>query len=322
MGAQDRVLPDRVLPDRVLIVGCGNMGGAMLAGWLAGGLDPARFAVVDPVLAEVPAGVALRRELPVGESFSTVLLGVKPQLLGAVAPGLEPLVGPETVLLSILAGADLAVVEFADRRHFGGGAGEEGFVGAVDFVAGDALFDDLDAQFAGQLHDGGAGDAFEAGGQVRRVQLAVPDDEQVLAGPFAGVAFRIEQQGFVVAVAGGLVVGEDGVHVVARGLGANHRDVHMVAGVGRGLDADAALHAFLAEVGAPRPGGDDDVHLGALGRNAHFLGAVEGQRAQVARFEIVGADDFLLGFVQVLGRVGHLHLEDVGRTEQALGVLL
>ena len=82
----------------------------MLAGWLAGGLDPARFAVVDPVLAEVPAGVALRRELPVGESFSTVLLGVKPQLLGAVAPGLEPLVGPETVLLSILAGADLAAL--------------------------------------------------------------------------------------------------------------------------------------------------------------------------------------------------------------------
>jgi hypothetical protein len=64
------------------------------------------------------------------------------------------------------------------------------------------------------------------------------------------------------------------------------------------------------------------VHLGALGRNAHLFRAVEGERTQVAGFEIVGADDFLLRFVQFLGRVGHLHLEDVGRTEQALGVLL
>ncbi len=36
--------------------------------------------------------------------------------------------------------ADVAAIQFADRRHFGGGAGEEGFVGNVDFIAGDALF--------------------------------------------------------------------------------------------------------------------------------------------------------------------------------------
>jgi hypothetical protein len=35
--------------------------------------------------------------------------------------------------------ADLAVVEFTDRRDFGGRPGEEGFVGDVDLVAGDAL---------------------------------------------------------------------------------------------------------------------------------------------------------------------------------------
>ncbi len=91
----------------ILIVGCGNMGGAMLAGWLAGGLDPARFTVVDPVLAEAPAGVTLLRELP-GGAFDAVVLGVKPQALGDVAPQLEALVGPETVLLSILAGVELA----------------------------------------------------------------------------------------------------------------------------------------------------------------------------------------------------------------------
>jgi hypothetical protein len=47
-----------------------------------------------------------------------------------------------------LAFADGTVVEFADRRDFGGGAGEEGFVGDVDVVAGQALGDDFVAQIA------------------------------------------------------------------------------------------------------------------------------------------------------------------------------
>lgn len=93
-------------PASMLIVGCGNMGGAMLAGWLAGGAPPSRFTVVDPVLAEAPAGVELLRELP-RRAFDAILLGVKPQLLGDVAPQLAALAGPDTVLLSILAGVEL-----------------------------------------------------------------------------------------------------------------------------------------------------------------------------------------------------------------------
>ena len=91
----------------ILIIGCGNMGGAMLAGWLAGGLDPARFIVVDPQLPAAPRGVTLLRELPAGR-FDAVLLGVKPQLLGEVAPALGALAGPQTTVFSILAGAELA----------------------------------------------------------------------------------------------------------------------------------------------------------------------------------------------------------------------
>lgn len=94
----------------ILLVGCGNMAGAMLRGWLAGGLDPARFTVVDPVVSEVPAGVRLLRDLPAGETFDAVLLGVKPQILGEVAPRVEPLAGPETTVMSILAGVELAVL--------------------------------------------------------------------------------------------------------------------------------------------------------------------------------------------------------------------
>ncbi len=103
-----RVKPEAMSawPASMLLVGCGNMGGAMLAGWLAGGMDPRRITVVDPLLADAPAGVTLLRSLPEG-SFETILLGVKPQLLDQITPDLEPLAGPSTILLSILAGVEL-----------------------------------------------------------------------------------------------------------------------------------------------------------------------------------------------------------------------
>lgn len=93
----------------ILIIGCGNMGGAMLTGWLASGLSPDLFTVVDPVLAEAPAGVTLLREVPAG-NFANILLGVKPQSLDSVAESVEPAIGPQTVLLSILAGIEIATL--------------------------------------------------------------------------------------------------------------------------------------------------------------------------------------------------------------------
>jgi len=92
--------------ERILIVGCGNMGGAILQGWLAGGLDAARITVADPGMREAPDGVALVAQIP-QEPFDVVLLGVKPQGLEAVASQVAGSVGPQTVLLSILAGVEL-----------------------------------------------------------------------------------------------------------------------------------------------------------------------------------------------------------------------
>jgi pyrroline-5-carboxylate reductase len=96
--------------DRILIVGCGNMAGAMLEGWLAAGLQPSRFTVVDPAARALPAGVRSLPALPRGETFGALLLGIKPQVLGEVAPQVAPLAGPDTVLFSILAGVELAVL--------------------------------------------------------------------------------------------------------------------------------------------------------------------------------------------------------------------
>ncbi|MFT4054159.1 MAG: pyrroline-5-carboxylate reductase [Novosphingobium sp.] len=90
----------------ILLVGCGNMAGAMLTGWLAGGIPASRFTVVDPNRESAPEGVALLAELPAEGRFDAVLLGVKPQGLDAVAAVLNPLVGRETVLFSILAGVE------------------------------------------------------------------------------------------------------------------------------------------------------------------------------------------------------------------------
>jgi len=100
--------------DTILIIGCGNMAGAMLDGWLAGGVDPARFTVVDPHAKDRRAGVRWLDALPTQDRFDAVLLGVKPQALGEIAPRVAPLVGGETMVLSILAGVELAVL----AKHF------------------------------------------------------------------------------------------------------------------------------------------------------------------------------------------------------------
>jgi pyrroline-5-carboxylate reductase len=94
--------------NHLLIIGCGNMGGAMLAGWLAAGEDPSRFSVLDPALAEAPQGVALYRDAnQVPGTHDAVLLGFKPQQLGALGPGLQGVTQGRTVC-SLLAGITLA----------------------------------------------------------------------------------------------------------------------------------------------------------------------------------------------------------------------
>ncbi len=90
------------------IIGCGNMGGAMLRGWIAAGLDPKSVTVVDPQLPSLPAGVTVLASLPDLGTPDRVLLSVKPQLLGEVAHALAERLRPNTVLMSILAGVETA----------------------------------------------------------------------------------------------------------------------------------------------------------------------------------------------------------------------
>lgn len=101
---------------RILLVGCGNMAGAMLDRWLAAGLVADRAVVVDPVAApreQIAHYASLAEWSAAGETADWIMLGMKPQQLGDVAAELAPHIGDHTHLMSILAGVSLA--DLADR---------------------------------------------------------------------------------------------------------------------------------------------------------------------------------------------------------------
>ncbi|WP_226633253.1 pyrroline-5-carboxylate reductase [Novosphingobium profundi] len=94
--------------ESILIYGCGNMAGAMLDGWLAGGIPASTFTVYNRTPKPVPEGVEQVNEVPTGRDFDAVMIGVKPQVLPTVLDTMEPLVGSGTTVFSILAGNELA----------------------------------------------------------------------------------------------------------------------------------------------------------------------------------------------------------------------
>ncbi len=100
-------------PSPAWLVGCGNMAGAMIAGWRAAGINLSGVTAIRPSGTPVE-GVRTVTALPVPETPRFVMLGVKPQKLDEVAPGLAPHVGTETILVSLLAGVDAATL----RRRF------------------------------------------------------------------------------------------------------------------------------------------------------------------------------------------------------------
>ncbi|MBV9373251.1 MAG: NAD(P)-binding domain-containing protein, partial [Alphaproteobacteria bacterium] len=96
------------LPGPLWLIGCGNMAGAMLARWLECGIDRREISVVRPSGVAPAEGVRTLTVLPEDEVPAVVLLGVKPQKLDAVAPALAPVLDRHTILVSILAGVELA----------------------------------------------------------------------------------------------------------------------------------------------------------------------------------------------------------------------
>lgn len=102
----------------VILVGCGNMGFAMLSGWLSSGrLQPADVGVVEPNealgqrAAALGAKVAARAGGLAGERPRLVVLAVKPQVIRDVAASYRPFAMRGATFLSIAAGTPIATFE-------------------------------------------------------------------------------------------------------------------------------------------------------------------------------------------------------------------
>ena len=93
----------------VVLVGAGNMGGAMLRGWLSSGIEAQSIAVIDPSPSPAMQAylgeqqVAHHAAAPEGIAASALFIAIKPQMMGKVLPAVATLVGAQTVCVSIAA---------------------------------------------------------------------------------------------------------------------------------------------------------------------------------------------------------------------------
>src|SRR5438046_580326 len=103
----------------VVLVGCGNMGFAMLSGWLKSGkLIAGEAFVVEPNdalrerAAKLGSGTAADAgALPEGIRPNIVIFAVKPQVMRDVVPAYKRFAGTGTTFVSIAAGTGIAVFE-------------------------------------------------------------------------------------------------------------------------------------------------------------------------------------------------------------------
>ena len=102
---------DTLSQQGLVLLGCGKMGSAMLAGWLSNGLNPSSVYVVDPYPSEwvLAQGVHVNPELPPKPAL--VLIAVKPQMMQEALPTLQAMGGGETVFLSVAAGISIGTYE-------------------------------------------------------------------------------------------------------------------------------------------------------------------------------------------------------------------
>jgi pyrroline-5-carboxylate reductase len=100
----------------IVLAGAGKMGGAMLTGWLAQGLDAKRVVVIEPSpSAEINAlakkGVRLNPSAKDAGDIAALVIAVKPQSFREAGAALKPLTAASTLVVSIMAGTTIALLE-------------------------------------------------------------------------------------------------------------------------------------------------------------------------------------------------------------------
>ncbi|MFW6412493.1 MAG: pyrroline-5-carboxylate reductase family protein [Oceanicaulis sp.] len=101
------------MSNSVVMVGCGNMGGALLAQWAK--LDGVTITVIDPAGPQVPDGVDVVASADAlsGRAFDALVVAVKPQLIDAAVPQAAGLLKEHGFALSIAAGTSAATISRA-----------------------------------------------------------------------------------------------------------------------------------------------------------------------------------------------------------------
>jgi pyrroline-5-carboxylate reductase len=99
----------------IVLAGAGKMGGAMLSGWLAQGLDAKRVVVVEPhpsddIRVLVAKGVRLNPLPKDAGSIAALVVALKPQTFREAGPALKPFAGAATLVVSIMAGTTIASI--------------------------------------------------------------------------------------------------------------------------------------------------------------------------------------------------------------------
>ncbi|RYG90712.1 pyrroline-5-carboxylate reductase [Loktanella sp. IMCC34160] len=102
---------DDVARRGLVLLGCGKMGSAMLAGWLKGGLPAASVWVIDPYPSDwvTAQGVHVNADLPADPAIA--LIAVKPQMMGDALPSMQALGNGTTLFVSVAAGTPIATFE-------------------------------------------------------------------------------------------------------------------------------------------------------------------------------------------------------------------
>lgn len=102
---------DDIAKDGMVLLGCGKMGSAMLAGWLAQGVPADAVHVIDPAPSDwlKASGVHINSDLPAAPKVAVI--AVKPQMMGAALPAMQSLGNGQTLFISIAAGTPIAKFE-------------------------------------------------------------------------------------------------------------------------------------------------------------------------------------------------------------------
>jgi pyrroline-5-carboxylate reductase len=97
----------------IVLAGAGKMGGAMLSGWLAQGLDANRVAVIEPYPSgEIKALPGVRLNPPPSDlgAIAALVVAVKPQMFREAGPPLKLFIASDTLVVSIMAGITIAAI--------------------------------------------------------------------------------------------------------------------------------------------------------------------------------------------------------------------